>query len=85
MIAIGEGVVKVGMLWFDNDKARTLGQKVWRAANRYHVKVGRWPDTVYANPLTIGEQVVEGIEVKRSDLISPDNFWIGEAEQETED
>jgi hypothetical protein len=42
--------MEVGLLWYDDDPRRALGDKVGRAAERYREKYGRWPNTCYIHP-----------------------------------
>lgn len=41
--------MRSGLLWFDNDPARSLTVKVTDAAQRYRERFGVAPDTCYVN------------------------------------
>ena len=80
-IHIGEPVtMEVGMLWFDNDKKRTLSERIETAAEYYHRKYGRDASICYLNPR--GDQMdlpvsVGEIRILPSKTILPNHFWIG--------
>ncbi|WP_347243348.1 hypothetical protein [Thermogutta sp.] len=40
----------IGLLWFDDDPKRSLGQKVENAARRYIEKFGHPPNVCYVHP-----------------------------------
>jgi hypothetical protein len=76
--------MEVGLLWFDDDKNRTIEEKVRLAARRYREKFGMVPDTCYVNQASFkgksslklkGEDVV--IKVIAAPNILPHHFWIG--------
>lgn len=58
---------KTGMLWLDNDPARTLDDKVARAATRYQDKYGRQPTVCYVRP-----SALDGIEARQVGLVRLD-------------
>jgi hypothetical protein len=73
--------LKVGMLWFDDARDRTLAEKIVRAASHYRAKYGCYPDTCYV-PLPQSADIPalpDGIRVKRSAAILPDHLWLGVA------
>lgn len=51
---------KTGMLWLDNDPARTLADKVARAVAHYQEKYGRLPMVCYINPNAIPDGMAMG-------------------------
>jgi hypothetical protein len=71
--------MKVGMLWFDNDKARTLEEKVERAADYYKQKYGASPSVCYVHPTTLEEVdfKANGVELRTAPTVQPNHFWIG--------
>ena len=77
--------MKVGLLWFDDDPARDLAQKVGRAAQRYQQKFGQPPNVCYVHPsLLDGEpQEVGRVRVAPLQSVLRHHFWIGRCETET--
>jgi len=69
-----------GMLWFDNDKSKTLNQKVMEAAAYYRRKHGTWPDLCYVHPSALENgagKLVSSIRVIGLTTVLRDHFWIG--------
>lgn len=70
-----------GLLWFDNNKARTLDEKVKRAAEHFVEKYGERPTVCYVHPAHLGagqlEGIPEDIEMKESNTVLPHHLWIG--------
>jgi len=75
-----KGEMKVGLLWFDDDPARDLAQKVGRAARHYRQKFGRRPNVCYVHPslLNGGSRRVGGVKVAPLPSVLRHHFWIGE-------
>ena len=48
--------MKVGMMWLDNDKKRTLDEKVRRAADYYRDKYGRFPELCLVNSRVLKDE-----------------------------
>lgn len=81
--------MKIGMLWFDNDKQTDLVTKVENAADYYQQKYGLRPNTCYVHPTMApgGDDAAiedEGpvleagsIHVKTSKTVLPNHIWIG--------
>ena len=71
--------MKLGMLWFDNDKDTTLPDKISKAAAYYRTKYGETPNIVFTNPKTLGETIpaVPGFTVKATRSIMPNHLWMG--------
>ncbi len=81
----GEGRIKmnVGMLWYDDDKSRSLEEKVRRAADYYQRKYGRKPNLCLVNPqsgLNGKTAKVASVELKTAGNVLPHHFWVGVAE-----
>ena len=87
--------MKVGMLWFDDDRQRPLTEKIERAAKHYQSKYGATPNMCYANPQAFGEgqnelvvpvpalkagKVSEQLTLKQARTILPNHFWLGISE-----
>jgi hypothetical protein len=79
----GQGQMRTGWMWFDNDKGRTLEQKVERAAERVRAKHGRWPDMCYVNSRAApgGNFVCGKVRVVAAPNILPHHFWLGPLEK----
>lgn len=73
--------MKKGMLWFDDNKARTLDEKVIRAADHFVEKYGERPTVCYVHPAHLGAGQLEGmpedITIKESNTVLPHHLWIG--------
>lgn len=70
--------MNVGMLWLDDDRKRTLEEKVRRAADYYFQKYGRLPELCLVNStMSAGEAKVGGIEIKPAKTVLPYHFWLG--------
>lgn len=81
--------MKIGMLWFDNDKQTDLVTKVENAADYYQQKYGLRPNTCYVHPTMAPEKEEPGdkdespilkagnVHVKTSKTVLPNHIWIG--------
>ncbi len=71
--------MSIGMLWFDDNTQREISEKIKRAADHYRTKYGVNPDTCYVHPLTLFamKSGVPGIEVKATNGMLPNHFWLG--------
>lgn len=71
--------MNTGMLWFDNDPKLDIQAKIIKAADFYQKKYGVHPDLCYVHPsmLMNGELRRNGIQVKPSQRILPNHFWLG--------
>jgi hypothetical protein len=78
--------MKIGMLWFDNDPKAGVEIKIERAAAYYQGKYGRQPDLCFVHPSML--PIVAGapevnpvragkVEVRTSNTVLPNHFWIG--------
>lgn len=68
-----------GMLWYDNNPKRNLGEKIERAATYYEKKFGRAPNECVVNPamLVNGKENPQALKVTSSPTILPNHLWIG--------
>jgi hypothetical protein len=68
-----------GLLWFDGDSKRDLGEKVARAADRYRFKFGRRPNLCYVHASMLDQDSVEldGVRLVPADNVLKHHFWIG--------
>lgn len=76
-----DGSFRTGMLWFDNDKSADLPTKVRRAADYYRKKFGISPNLCFVNPASaIGAQRVGEVEIRGSNRILQNHYWLGVVE-----
>lgn len=70
-----------GMMWFDDDKKKSLNEKIAQAAEFYAKKYGRKPDTCMVNMLELGGEqsppMLNGISVGVQNTVLPHHLWIG--------
>lgn len=74
--------MKVGLLWYDDDRARDIEDVIEACAKRYYEKFGIRPDTCYVNPATLERErspMKSDIQVKAAVNILPNHFWLGVA------
>lgn len=70
--------MNIGMLWLDDDKGRSLNDKVLRAADYYKIKYGRQPDLCLVNPQMLANELCIGkIKVQPLKTVLRDHFWLG--------
>jgi hypothetical protein len=71
--------MEIGMLWYDGDGRRALGDKVARAVEHYKVKYGHAPTVCYLNPATLkdGPETAGGVQLRTARNVLKDHFWIG--------
>lgn len=74
--------MKTGMLWYDDDKKRTLEEKVELAADFYRQKFGRAPTLCLVNPRSMngGPERIAKIELRSAHNVLLHHFWVGMAE-----
>jgi hypothetical protein len=68
------------MLWFDDNSARTVEEKIRRAANHYMSKYGNTPKLCYVHPSMLNGDKLnsDGIEVRTANTVLPHHFWLGQ-------
>ncbi len=73
--------LKVGMLWYDDARDRSLADKIARAANYYRIKYGQAPSVCYvaASLAAALPAHTNGLSIKGAPNILPDHFWLGVA------
>jgi hypothetical protein len=73
--------MREGLLWYDDDPRREIGEKVRQAAARYLQKFGVAADVCYVNDRAIerGELRVGEVRVLPMSNVRPNHFWIGRA------
>lgn len=74
--------MKIGLLLFDDDKKRTLAEKIDLAVSYYQKKYGRDPDTCYVNPNELnakegGKVRIGKITLRPNITIIKNHFWLG--------
>jgi hypothetical protein len=70
----------MGMLWFDDNPAITIADKVNKAAAYYASKYGCKPTICFVNPGMLGGECVnknDGVEIRTSRTILKHHFWLG--------
>lgn len=71
--------MNIGMLWFDNDPKTPLAGKIERALDYYRGKYGKTPNLVFVHPATLAgaPPQIPGVEIRPSEEVLPNHFWIG--------
>ncbi|MCA9916382.1 MAG: hypothetical protein KC445_00440 [Anaerolineales bacterium] len=70
--------MNVGMLWLDDDRNRSLDEKVNRAVEYYREKYGRMPELCLVNKMMLTEEKQVGkVSVQPQTAILPHHFWVG--------
>ena len=71
--------MQAGMMWFDNDKQKSLVMKVETAMAYYQKKYGRSPNLCMVNPSMIPEKMPEDMKVsiRPYQPIVAGHLWIG--------
>jgi hypothetical protein len=77
-------MIQEGLLWYDDDPKRELGDKVLQAAKRYRQKYGEAPNVCYVHPSTMGETAddndVNGVRVAVLPSVLRNHYWLGAEE-----
>lgn len=72
--------MRVGMLWLDTDRSRSLNEKVKLAAEYYEEKYGRMPDLCLVNNGAINDEEKAGpVKIEAARTVLPNHFWLGMA------
>lgn len=70
--------MKIGMLWFDNNPRMGLHDKIAKARDYYRTKYGKVANMVFVHPsMTQGNDGPMEYEVRTSQSIMPNHFWVG--------
>lgn len=72
---LGEKVMNIGMLWFDNSKSKTAEQVIQEAVRYYTDKYQKQPNCAHVSPGVSAS--VPGIEIKQNRSVLPGHVWIG--------
>ncbi|MCL4466601.1 MAG: hypothetical protein M1401_04590 [Chloroflexi bacterium] len=71
-----------GLLWYDGDRRKSLGDKITEGIWCYEAKFGHRPNACHLNPGAEGTYPQLRLVANR--LIQPNHFWLGvEVEQES--
>ena len=72
-------MVQDGLLWFDDNPTRPVGDKIERAVQRYQQKYGHNPDVCYVHPGQVPERElsVGPVKVLPAQTVLPHHFWLG--------
>ena len=71
--------MEIGMLWYDDDTKRPLGEKVARAVEYYKSKYGNMPTVCFVNPATLqnAPETAAGVQIRSARNVMVDHFWLG--------
>jgi hypothetical protein len=70
------------LVWYDNDRKRSLAAKVAAAAERYTERFGDAPELVLLNPEQASDtEAIAGLPVRTTPLVSPNHLYIGRADE----
>lgn len=71
--------MSTGMLWLDDSPARSMEEKILRAARYYQEKYGKAAQLCLVNQATITDETQVGaIQVIPASQVLPHHFWIGQ-------
>jgi hypothetical protein len=72
----------IGMLWYDDDSQRPLGEKVARAVDYYKTKYGSVPTVCFVNPAALKDapDTAAGVQIRSARNVMVDHFWLGVGE-----
>lgn len=75
--------MREGMLWFDDKENRELDQKIERASAYYESKYNTRPNLCFVHPtMLLGSPAsLDGIEVRATNSVLPNHFWLGVLEK----
>ena len=75
--------MRVGMLWFDNDRERDFPAKVERAVSYYRRKYGRVPAVCYVHEsMTLGQpDIIASVKIRTNNMMLLNHFWLGVEEE----
>ena len=90
--------MKEGLLWYDDDPARDLAEKIGLAARRYRQKFGAPPNICYVHPSVVGASPlgsgdnarkdraneIGGMQVAVLPSVLQHHFWLGREDRRRE-
>ena len=67
------------MLWFDDNRGRSLALKMEQAKEYYKDKYGKYPDVCYLHPDDLGDADIEALPLKIATAkdILPSHYLLG--------
>lgn len=65
-----------GMLWLDDDKNRSLAEKVQRAVAYMVEKYGRSPAAIFTQAVQTSGTKVDGIPIEPMANVLPCHYWL---------
>lgn len=69
--------MREGLLWFNDDPAKTLAQKVDLATIAYRRKFGEMPNACYVHISEGQEFEIGGVKVAPLRTVLKHHFWVG--------
>jgi hypothetical protein len=79
--------MRSGLLWFDDNPAATLEEKIRKAAAHYEHKYGHRPDLCLVHPPAFGGdgkvEKVDGVTIHPGRSVLPHHFWLGKDDTES--
>jgi hypothetical protein len=77
--------MKEGLLWYDDNPARDLAEKIGPAARRYRQKFGVPANVCYVHPSVLDNngkvREVDGLRVASLPSVLRHHFWLGREEK----
>ncbi|HYN88807.1 MAG TPA: hypothetical protein VER55_09765 [Ardenticatenaceae bacterium] len=74
-------MIRMGLLWFDDDKQTPVAEKIAQAARRYREKFGRAPTICFVHPEEpVPAPKVAGLTVQPLRTVLRHHFLVGVAE-----
>ena len=73
-------MIQDGLLWFDDNPTRPVGDKIERAVQSYKKKYGHSPNVCYLNPMHLKEgdaNLAEDVRILPTNSVLPCHFWLG--------
>ena len=78
-------MMKVGLLWYDDNPGRDLAEKIGRAARRYRQKFGTPANVCYVHPSALSDNgrlgKVGEVRVAPLPSVLRHHFWLGREEE----
>jgi hypothetical protein len=75
--------MEIGLLWFDDNKDKSLATKVYEAAAAYRAKprfAGKTPNVCYVHPSTlpeVQETHLNGMRIVAASTVAPHHLFVG--------
>jgi hypothetical protein len=77
--------MKTGLMWFDNDPKKSLGDKILDAAGHYLRKYRVNPNCCYVHPSMIqnSDLQVDRVVIRTSKSVLPNHLWMVRTDETT--